>query len=150
MIKVNVILDKIIWKTKIKSPQNYLKKKLKKLTQRVKFSHKNQEFSILLTNNKKMKELNLKFRKKNKSTDVLSFPSNTTKKYIGYIGDLAISYEIVNRRSKDTNFNFEFDKTWVHGYLHLIGYDHIKNKEFKKMNKIENKILDYFENKNYK
>ena len=149
MIKANVILDKIIWKKKIQNPNYYIKKKLNKLHQKFKLASKKQEFSILLTNNKKMKELNTKFRKNNKPTDVLSFPLNKTKNKKGYLGDLAISYEIVNKRSKYSNFYTEFDKMWIHGYLHLIGFDHKKNEDFKKMYKLENNILNYFENKNY-
>jgi probable rRNA maturation factor len=91
-----------------------------------------------------MKKLNFKFRKKNKTTDVLSFP---LKNYINrniYIGDIAISYEIINKRSKLSNFFLEFDKMWIHGYFHLIGYDHKKLKDFKKMTKKENLVLNYF------
>ena len=144
MIKANVILDYSKWKNKIKDPENYLEKKLKKLSRKPYFKKKKQEFSILLTNNKKMKNLNFKFRKKNKPTDVLSFQSNDNI----YIGDIAISYEIVNKRSKLSNFFIEFDKMWIHGYFHLIGYDHKKLKEFKKMAKKENLILNYFHNSN--
>ena len=140
MIKANVILDYSKWKNKIKDPEDYLEKKLKKLSKKPYFKKKKQEFSILLTNNKKMKNLNFKFRKKNKPTDVLSFPSNNNI----YIGDIAISYEIIDKRSKLSNFFIEFDKMWIHGYFHLIGYDHKKIKDFKKMNKKENLILNYF------
>ena len=87
-----------------------------------------------------MRKLNYEFRKKNKPTDVLSFPLSYNK----YIGDIAISYEIINKRSKLTNFFLEFDKMWVHGYFHLIGYDHKKLKDFKKMKKKENLVLNYF------
>ena len=144
MIKANVILDYSKWKNKIKDPDNYLEKKLKKLSRIPYFKKKKQEFSILLTNNKKMKNLNFKFRKKNKPTDVLSFQSNDNI----YIGDIAISYEIVNKRSKLSNFLIEFDKMWIHGYFHLIGYDHKKLKDFKKMTKKENLVLNYFHNIN--
>ena len=144
MIKANVILDYSKWKNKIKDPGNYLEKKLKKLSKKPYFKKKKQEFSILLTNNKKMKNLNFKFRKKNNPTDVLSFQSNDNI----YIGDIAISYEIVNKRSKLSNFFIEFDKMWIHGYFHLIGYDHKKLKDFKKMAKKENLILNYFHNIN--
>ena len=125
---------------KIKYPNNYLKIKLNKLNRILNLKKKKQEFSILLTNNKKMRELNYKLRKKNKPTDVLSFPLSYNK----YIGDIAISYEIIDKRSKLTNFFLEFDKMWLHGYFHLIGYDHKKLKDFKKMNKKENLILNYF------
>ena len=140
MIKANVILDYSKWKNKIKNPNDYLKKKLSKLSKIPYFKKKKQEFSILLTNNRKMKNLNFRFRKKNKPTDVLSFQSNENL----YIGDIAISYEIINKRSKLSNFFLEFDKMWIHGYFHLIGYDHKKLKDFKKMVKKENLILNYF------
>ena len=144
MIKANVILDNYKWKNKIKNPTNYFKKKLNKLSEIPSFKKKKQEFSILLTSNKKMKSLNLNFRKKNKITDVLAFPYKTIAKNNYYIGDIAISYEIINKRSKYSNFFLEFDKTWIHGYLHLIGYDHKKLIEYKKMTKKENLVLKHF------
>tara|TARA_Y100000590_G_scaffold416819_1_gene515955 strand:+ start:648 stop:1094 length:447 start_codon:yes stop_codon:yes gene_type:complete len=144
MIKANVILDNSKWKQKIKNPSLYFKNKLYMLSKIPFFKKKKNEFSILLTNNKKMKNLNYKFRKKNIPTDVLSFPyKNSNKKNI-YIGDIAISFEIVNKRSKITNFFLEFDKMWIHGYLHLIGYNHKRLNDYKKMNKKENLILKYF------
>ena len=95
-----------------------------------------------------MKKLNKKFRNINKSTDVLSFPFFSYKnlKLIKeenfYIGDIAVSYEIINNRSQKSSFNIEFDKIWIHGVLHLLGYDHIKNKDYYKMNNIEKKVLN--------
>ena len=146
MIRANVILDYPKWKHKISKPDNYIKLRLKKLSKVSRFKNKNQEFTILLTNNKKMKTLNRKFRNKNKTTDVLSFPIKNIYKKKNYIGDIALSFEIINKRSKFTTFNFEFDKMWIHGYLHLIGHDHKKIKDFKKMNKKENLIFNYLNN----
>jgi len=148
MIKANVVLDNPIWKRKIKKPKNYIKKKLKILSKLNIFQNKMYEFTLLLTNNKKMKNLNNQFRKKNKATDVLSFPFNYKVNKNSYLGDVAISYEIIDKRSAKSNFFIEFDKTWIHGYLHLLGYDHKKIKNFKKMNKKENLILNYFYKKN--
>jgi len=99
---------------------------------------------VLLTSNNKMKNLNFKFRKKNKPTDVLSFPFRHVEKKSEYIGDIAISFEIVNQKSKISNFFLELDKMWIHGYFHLIGYDHKKIIDFKKMIKKENLVLNYF------
>ena len=144
MIKANVILDSSKWKNKIKNPTNYFKKKLHKLSKIALFKKKNQEFSILLTNAKKMKNLNSKFRRKNISTDILSFPMQNVVKNDSYIGDIAICFEIINKRSKSSNFFLEFDKMWIHGYFHLIGYDHKKLKDFQKMSKKENLVLKYF------
>ena len=143
MIKANVIPAHSNWTKIIKRPNYYLKSRLKILSKAPSFK-KNHEFSILLTDNKKMKNLNFKFRKKNKTTDVLSFPIKIKDKKKLYVGDIAISYEIIKKRSKDTNFFMEFDKMWIHGYLHLIGYDHKKLTDFKKMIKKEKLILKYF------
>ena len=143
MIKCNIVLDNKIWIKKIKKPDNYFKLKLKKLSKFHFFRKKNHEFTILLTNNIKMKKLNLKFRNKNKITDVLSFPLKAKSKNKLYVGDIAISFEIINKRSKSSFFDLEFDKMWIHGYLHLIGYDHKNLNDYKKMLKKEITILNY-------
>ena len=148
MIKANVISGHLSWKRILKKPNDYLKKRLEILSKTPSFKKKNHEFSILLTNDKEMKKLNNKFRKKNKTTDVLSFPTNIKDKKKIYVGDIAFSYEIIKERSKDTNFFIEFDKIWVHGYLHLIGYDHKKLNDYKKMLRKEKLILKYFNKKN--
>ena len=149
MIKVNVEINNKSWHKKIKNPKKYFSKKLKKISKIVKFFNgKNITFTILLTNSLNMKKLNKKFRNKNKSTDVLSFPflSSNNLKFVKqkkfYIGDIAISYEIINSRSKKNNFLLAFDKVWVHGFLHLAGYNHVKNKDYFKMNKIKKRILN--------
>ena len=148
MIKANVVLDNPIWGKKIKKPNNYIKKRLTILSKLSPFKNKIQEFTLFLTNSRKMKDLNNKFRKKNKATDVLSFPFNYKITKNSYLGDMAISYEIINKRSIKSNFFIEFDKMWIHGYLHLLGYDHKKLKNFQKMNEKENLILNYFYKKN--
>jgi probable rRNA maturation factor len=148
MIKVNVEVNYKYWLKKIKNPKKYINSKLKIISSVIPFFKKKKAiFTILLTNSTNMKKFNKKFRKKNKSTDVLSFPNilpgdlKLIKENNIYIGDIAASYEIINKRSLKNNFNTEFDKVWVHGLLHLIGYDHIKNKDYYKMEKAEKKIL---------
>ena len=148
MINVNVVVDSKSWLKKIKNPKKYLTKKLKKVSKSKSFfKKKNVTFTILLTNSLNMKKLNKTFRKLNKPTDVLSFPAFSSKnlkqikKKKIYIGDIATCYEIINSRSKK-NFSLEFDRVWVHGLLHLIGYDHIKNRDYSEMNKLEKRILN--------
>ena len=145
MTKVNVIIDFSKWNKKISEPKNYIKKKVRKIKRNKFLKGNNKEFSLLLTSSKKMKNLNLKFKNKNKSTDVLSFPNNDKFLNTDYLGDVAVNFEVVDKRSKNTNFNYEFDRMWVHGYLHLLGFDHKKVKDFDKMSKIEKKILDCFD-----
>ncbi len=147
MHKVNIITDCNDWKRKILRPNYYFKKKIEQLSTIKDFTHKNLEFTILLTNNKKMRLLNKKFRNKNKATDVLSFPLTDIIKKRKYLGDIALSYEIINKRSKKTSFNFELDRMWVHGYLHLVGYNHKKKVDFKKMVTAEIKILKKLDHK---
>ena len=149
MIKVNIEVNNKSWNKKLKNPKSYFNKKLKKIAKFIKFfKSKNITFTILLTNSLNMKKLNKKFRRKNKSTDVLSFPSFSPKKLKLikekeiYIGDIAASFEIIKSRVENKNFFHEFDKVWVHGLLHLVGYDHIKNKDYYRMNRIEKRILN--------
>ena len=99
MIKAEIVVDFPKWKTKIKNPSLYFKKKIKKLSFVKSLKKKNFQFTLLLTNKTIIKKLNKKFRKKNKETDVLSFPikSHFNK---NYKGDIAICYEIINLRSK--------------------------------------------------
>jgi len=154
MINVEIVSEYNLWKKNIKNPKIYFKKKLKKLTKFKSLNFSSKTFTILLTNNIKMKYLNNKFRKKNKATDVLSFPFYSVtelkkgKRKKKYLGDVAISYQFVINRSKLTNFELEFDKLWLHGYLHLLGYDHQNDSDYYKMRKIENKILKFIHKRN--
>ena len=151
MVNVEIVSEYNLWKKNIKNPKIYFKKKLKKLTKFKPFNFSSTTFTILLTSNNKMKYLNNKFRKKNKPTDVLSFPFynmaelKKKKDKIKYLSDIAISYQFVKNRSKLTNFELELDKLWLHGYLHLLGYDHKKNNDYYKMKNIENKILKFIQ-----
>ena len=148
MIKANVVLDHFAWKKKIKFPNLYLKNRLNKLSKIYRFKNKSQEFSILLTNNKMMKYLNKKFRKKNKSTDILSFPYQTKKNFKRliksnseiYLGDLIMNIKKMKTSTK-VLFEKHFNLLWIHGLVHLFGYDHKNDSNFKKMQIIENRFL---------
>ena len=152
MIKINVITNNTSWLNYIKSPNNYLDRKIKKLNIKdKKFLKKNLFCTLLLSGNKEIKFLNKKFRKKNKVTDVLSFPFQTKKdldkklkfeKEI-YLGDIIINFNKIKKKKILKNFKAEFDRLWIHGLLHLFGYDHIRNKDFLKMSKIEKKYFDF-------
>ena len=149
MIKVNVEIDNKSWHKKIQKPQKYFDQKLRKISKVNRFfRNKNIAFTILLTNSLNIKKLNKKFRKRNKPTDVLSFPYfsfknfNSIKEKKIYIGDIAVSYEVIYSKSKKNNFILEFDRVWVHGFLHLLGYNHFKNKDYFKMRKFEKRILN--------
>ena len=99
----------------------------------------------MLSNNKNIKKLNKRFRNKNKSTDVLSFPfDNKKNKYkANYLGDIIISYNYMDKpKTKNLKiFKEKVTKTFIHGFLHLLGYDHIRNNDYKKMIKAEESIF---------
>ncbi len=151
MININVIVKEKKWFKFLKNPESYLKKKLKKI-QKDKIFKKNVKFnfSILLSNTKSIRFLNRKFRKKNKSTDVLSFPFYEKKKLNRiikkekevYLGDIIINYSKLKKNSKKKQFVQHLDKLWVHALLHLFGYKHRKNLDFKRMNSLEKKFIN--------
>ena len=152
MIKINVVTNNFNWYRFIKIPNNYIERKIKKLNFKNKNYKKKTIFcTLLLSNTKAIKKLNSKFRKKNKSTDVLSFPfynkKNLKKKIKNekeiYLGDIIISLDKVNSNGTLKNFKLEFDKLWIHGLVHLFGYDHKKEKNFKKMSRVESNYLKY-------
>ena len=127
------------------------KKICKAFPKKYKFFNKKVTFTLLLSNNKKIKKLNKVFRKKNKSTDILSFPLNKKVKISKntYIGDIIISYNYLDKpRSQDLkSFKEKVTKLFIHGFLHLLGFDHKKNKDYSKMLKEENLLFKSVQSK---
>ena len=150
MIKVDVFIKNKNWKKKISNPQKYLNSRVKYLRNSISFlKNKKINFSIQLAGNKEIKLLNKKFRKKSKSTDVLSFPYNNLntlkklKKKDIYLGDIILNYYKIKEKSFKENFN----KLWIHGFLHLVGHKHKKNNDYYKMNKHEKLIFSKIQKK---
>ena len=151
MISVNVILENKLWGKKIKKPHIFFNELSRNFPKKYQFINKKVFLTVLLSNNKIIKKLNKSFRKKNKSTDILSFPCEKKpfKKKVIYLGDIIISYDFMNKPKSLSNFQFK-DKvlrTFIHGFLHLLNYDHIKLKDFKKMSKEEEGIYNFVNKK---
>ena len=148
MLKINVIVEDINWLRFLNNPNIYLKQKIKKIQNDKFFKKKNYSFSIKLSNEKEIKLLNKKFRKKNKSTDILSFPQQSKKKLKKistltqeiYLGDIIINFKKMTTSSKIL-FKNHLKILLVHGLVHLFGYDHKKESSYKKMHLIENRLL---------
>tara|TARA_B110001452_G_scaffold188276_1_gene158579 strand:+ start:1195 stop:1659 length:465 start_codon:yes stop_codon:yes gene_type:complete len=152
MIKINVILNNINWKKYLKNPNNYIDKKIALVNKKNKlYSKKVLICTLLLSSTLEIKKLNKKFRNKDKSTDILSFPfykKNKLKNQINktneiYLGDIIINLNKINDKNNPIKFKEQLDKLWIHGLVHLFGYKHKKDKDFQIMNKIENKYLKY-------
>ena len=151
MISVNVFSEERAWSKKIKNKDLFFKKVCKAFPKKYKFLKKNVTFTLLLSNNKNIKKLNKVFRKKNKSTDILSFPLDKKIKISKntYLGDIIISYNYLDKpRSQDLKlFKEKVIKIFIHGFLHLLGFDHKKNRDFSKMLKEENFLFKYVKSK---
>ncbi len=97
-----------------------------------------------MSNNKGIRKLNKRFRNKNKPTDILSFPfqNKINVKNNLYLGDIIISYNFMNKpyNIKKKFFIEKVIKTFIHGFLHLIGFDHKRSKDYNKMITEEKKI----------
>ena len=145
MIKVNVLSEEKSWSKKIKNKKELFNNVCKNFPKNFRFFNKKAYLTLLLSNNRNIKDLNKKFRNKNKHTDILSFPYEQKKGNLKeiYLGDIIISFDYMNK-PKDLNlkeFKKKTIKIFIHGFLHLLGYDHIKEKDYRKMLKTEQKIL---------
>ena len=145
MIKINVFSEERAWSKRLKKKEIFFKKICKSFPNKYKFQNKNVSISLMLSNSKNIKRLNKNFRNKNKSTDILSFPFDKKKNRNNqnYLGDIIISYDYMDKpKSKNLRvFKQKVARTFIHGFLHLLGYDHIKNNDYKKMKKQEEKLF---------
>ena len=144
MIKINVFSDEKAWSRKLKKKELFFINICKAFPRKYKFLNKKISLTLLLSNNANIKKLNKNFRNKNKSTDILSFPFDEKNKISKktYLGDIVISYNFVDRpRSQNLKiFKDKLIRIFIHGFLHLLKFDHKKNKDFKIMLKEENFI----------
>ena len=152
MIKADVLVANKNWQKYIRAPNLYIDKKLKVFSKKTNLFKQNScNFSILLSGDSGVKKLNIKFRKKNKTTDILSFPFHEKKvlnsllrkkKKKIYLGDIIINLNKVLSKPKLDFSEEKFNKLWIHGFLHLLGFKHKINTDYSKMKKLENKFLN--------
>jgi probable rRNA maturation factor len=154
MINIDVVSENNLWSRKIKKKDFFFETMIKFFPKKYRFIGKKINLSVLLSDNKNIKKLNKNFRKKNKPTDVLSFPfeKKISIKRITYLGDIVISYEFMNKPKSLNSLEFKnkVARTFIHGFLHLLGHDHIKLKDFKKMRQEEEKIYKFVKIKSKK
>ena len=145
MIKLNFYIQSKNWTRRISKITKITNKVVKKKTDLNFDKNINYYLNIILLNDKKMKKLNFKYKRKNKTTDVLTFIS--TFKNINYnktkYCDIFFSAETIKLDSKDNKISFydHFTHLLVHSFLHINGYMHKRAKDFLKMQKVEIEIL---------
>ena len=151
MISVNVFSEEKAWSKRLKNKDLFFKTVCNAFPKKYKFSNKNVSFTLLLSNNKKIKKLNQVFRNKNKPTDVLSFPLDKKIKISKntYLGDIIINYNYIDKpkSQKLKLFKEKVIKIFIHGFLHLLGFDHKKNRDYSKMLKEEIFLFKYVKSK---
>lgn len=115
---------------------------------------KNVYINVILTNPQNIKDANKKYRNIDKETDVLSFPmfekeeiedlKNSKSIVTEVLGDIIISIERVEQQAKEYGHSFERELSYmvVHGFYHLMGYDHMTEEEKVVMREKEEKILN--------
>lgn len=105
------------------------------------------ETAVIFVGDEKMRKLNLIYRKKNKTTNVLSFPTHSSC-LIPHapcdLGDIFICVPQARREAKKCGLTMKYQiaRLALHGFLHLLGYDHENKKEARKMERVEEGVLE--------
>ncbi len=112
-------------------------------------AYASQELSLAFVSDYEIKKLNAAYRRKNKPTDVLSFAERDVRQGLGdrtYLGEIVIAYPYARRQAVryHRTLNQEISLLLVHGFLHLIGYDHLNKKDEQQMMGLERTILSKF------
>ena len=141
MINIFVFSNERAWSSRLKNKKLFFNKICKSFPKKYKFLNKKISLTLLLSNNKSIKKLNRNFRDINKSTDILSFPFSNKLKITKetYLGDIIISYNFIDKPKSQNNKSFrkKLIKTFIHGFLHLLSFNHVRDSDYKKMLKEE-------------
>ena len=151
MININVFSEEKAWTKKLNNKDLFFQKICNAFPKKYRFINKKVSLTLLLSNNKNIQKLNKVFRKKNKPTDILSFPFNKKVRVSeqSYLGDIIISYNFMNKpQSLNTKlFREKVTKIFIHGFLHLLGFNHINDKDYFKMLREEKFMYKHIKSK---
>lgn len=140
MLEVSVIDER--WYNIIENPEDFVLNVINASLKELKIDHYKPNISIALAGDNLLHQLNLKFRKMDKPTNVLSFPCEQLSNECD-LGDIAISIDTIERESAEYSIPIfaHVAHMLVHGLLHLLGYDHQEEDEEVIMKELESKIL---------
>ena len=140
---------------KNKEYEKVIERVLTKCFEEEKLQNSKLYITVTLTTKENIKEINKEYRNIDRATDVLSFPmfekdeleekiKNRDFEHVDVLGDLVISIEKVKEQAEEYGHSFERELSYmlVHGFYHLMGYDHIEEEDKKKMRPKEEKILN--------
>ncbi len=138
--KIDILVESDLWRepAKVKS---ILRRAVREAA--AVLSTRREEIAIVLTDDSAIRLLNRQWRGIDKATNVLSFPTKDAWGKSPHIGDIVLAYETVARQARDEEkpFTHHLAHLAVHGFLHLLGYDHQRTKDAETMEQIEREIL---------
>jgi probable rRNA maturation factor len=139
-LKIDVVIDSERWKS---APNARSSARRAVVQAAATLSTRAAELAIVLTDDSTIRRLNRRWRGIDAATNVLSFPTRRTTDEPPYIGDIVLAYETIGReaRAERKPFAHHVAHLAIHGFLHLIGYDHKRIDDAEKMEDIERKIL---------
>jgi probable rRNA maturation factor len=141
-VQVEIIVGSARWRRRPKA-KTIVKKAISAAA--IAASTPGSELAIVLVDDSAIRAFNRQWRGKNVATNVLSFPAAAGSRWTAspYIGDIVIAYETTAREAaaEDKPFNHHLAHLAVHGFLHLIGYDHDKDTAAEEMEQLERRIL---------
>lgn len=157
MITVDILVNDKIWREENARIKSFIKNLVLEIIPQIKIGEalKNEaeiEVSFLLTNDEEIQNLNKIYRKKDKPTNVLSFPAidpatiendEFLEENFLPLGDIILSFQTIKKEAKEQNktFNNHLTHLIIHSLLHLIGYDHETKAEAKIMEQLEIDLL---------
>lgn len=104
-------------------------------------------FDVDIINSKKMLEMNAKYRNINKTTDILSFRMSDSedKTPSNLLGEIYINHELAKQQADENKKTliYQLAYLFIHGVLHLLNYDHVDQKSYKKMFTLQDKLIKY-------
>jgi len=146
-VKFEIIVRSVVWQ-KRRTAKSMIKKAI--LTAAEALSPAPVELAIVLGNDSTIQALNRDWRGKDQPTNVLSFPAASVPRSSGkpqhpspYIGDIVIAYQTTAREAvaEGKPFDHHLAHLAIHGFLHLLGYDHENDRDAETMERLERRIL---------
>lgn len=139
-VQIDVIIASLLW-SRIPEAEGAVRRAI--AASEILFDPLDAEVSVLLCDDAEIRHLNAKWRGKDTSTNVLSFPAARQNVAERHLGDIAISYETLAREASNENkmIVHHLSHLTVHGYLHLLGFDHETDDEADEMEGLEREVL---------
>lgn len=136
---INFIISEKRWKTISPLLEKEIVLALEKTSHALNEDFSQSEVSVVLTTDEEVRTFNKTFRHQDKATNVLSFPSDEKAE----LGDIILAYETVLKEAQELGIStlHHILHLIIHGFLHLLGYDHEVDREAEKMESLEIKIL---------